>query len=201
MSKRRLLREWEALPASNGKVIVEGRDSNAGRLFLRGPMQRCDAPNQNKRIYPRTVLDREFESYVKQVREGRAVGELDHPETSTVALSKASHVVREMGWEGNTWMGRIEVLPTPMGKIAETLLDSGVMLGISSRGLGSTSTNESGVDIVQDDFALVCFDLVQEPSTHGAFMTLGESKLLGPGLGRADRINRALNELRRGTSK
>ncbi len=195
---KRILREWYALPASNGKVLVESRDSNGGRLFLRGPMQRFGTANQNKRIYPESVLMREFESYVKQVREGRAVGELDHPDTSTVALSKASHVVREMGWEDNTWMGRIEILPTPMGKIAETLLDSGVMLGISSRGIGSTSTNESGVDIVQDDFALVCFDLVQEPSTHGAFMTpLGESKLVGEGLGRADRINRSLNELRR----
>ena len=116
-------------------------------------------------------------------------------------MSKGSHVVREMGWEGNTWMGRIEILPTPMGKIAETYIENGVMLGISSRGVGSTSTNESGVDIVQDDFALVCFDLVQEPSTHGAFMTLGESRIVGGGLGRADRINRALNELRRGGSR
>lgn len=198
MSNRRILREWEALPANNGKVIVEGRESNGGRLFLRGPMQRFGAQNQNKRIYPEEVLRREYESYVKQVREGRAVGELDHPDTSTVALSKASHVVREMGWEGNTWMGRIEILPTPMGKIAETLIESGVILGISSRGVGSTSTNESGADIVQDDFALVCFDLVQEPSTHGAFMTLGESKVAGNGLGRADRINRALNDLKRG---
>lgn len=198
MSKR-ILREWYALPAAEGKVIVESRDSNGGRLFLRGPMQRFGAANQNRRIYPENVLMREFESYVKQVREGRAVGELDHPDTSTVALSKASHVVREMGWEGNTWMGRIEILPTPMGKIAETLLESGVMLGISSRGIGSTSTNESGLDVVQDDFALVCFDLVQEPSTHGAFMTpLGESKLVGGGPARADRINRALLELRRG---
>lgn len=198
MRQRKLLREWEALPVSNGKIIVEGRESNGGRLFLRGPMQRCEAPNQNKRIYPKSVLEREFESYVKQVREGRAIGELDHPDTSTVCLSKGSHVVREMGWEGNTWMGRIEILPTPMGKIAETYIENGIVLGISSRGVGSTSTNESGLDIVQDDFALVCFDLVQEPSTHGAFMgTLGESKVIEESLGRSDRINRALNELRR----
>lgn len=118
--------------------------------------------------------------------------------SSTVSLEKVSHVVREMLWDGNTWMGRIEILPTPMGKIAETLIDSGITLGISSRGVGSTSTNESGLDIVQDDFTLVCFDLVQEPSTHGAFMTLGESvnRDVRSGMSRADRINRVLNDLR-----
>lgn len=171
---KKLLREWEALTPDKG-FIVESRDQNGGRLFLRGPMQRCEAPNQNKRIYPKQILGREFENYMKAVRENRATGELDHPDTSTVSLEKISHIVREMGWEGNTWVGRIEILPTPMGKIAETLIESGVVLGISSRGVGSTSKNESGLDIVQDDFTLICFDLVQEPSTHGAFMTLGVS--------------------------
>lgn len=194
---KRLLREWEALPVSNGKVIVESREANGGRLFLRGPMQRCEAPNQNKRIYPRRILQREYMNLEKVVREGRATGELDHPDTSTVSLEKVSHVVREMLWEGDTWVGRIEILPTPMGKIAETLIESGVTLGISSRGVGSTSTNESGLDIVQDDFTLVCFDLVQEPSTHGAFMTLGESKKIIESVRtRADRINVVLNELK-----
>lgn len=193
---KKLLREWEALTPDKG-FIVESRDQNGGRLFLRGPMQRCEAPNQNKRIYPKQILGREFENYMKAVRENRATGELDHPDTSTVSLEKISHIVREMGWEGNTWVGRIEILPTPMGKIAETLIESGVVLGISSRGVGSTSKNESGLDIVQDDFTLICFDLVQEPSTHGAFMTLGESvdvnkKLLS----RPDRINRVLNDLK-----
>lgn len=196
-AKKVLLREWMPLRPENG-FIVEARDANSGRLFLRGPMQRCEAPNQNKRIYPRRILQREFSNLEKSVREGRATGELDHPETSTVSLSKVSHIVREMMWDGDTWMGRIEILPTPCGKIAETLIESGVTLGISSRGVGSTSTNESGLDIVQDDFSLVCFDLVQEPSTHGAFMTLGES--VGGGVrmsfSRADRINRALNALK-----
>lgn len=197
MSNRRILREWMPLKPETG-FIIESRDANSGRLFLRGPMQRCEAPNQNKRIYPRRILQREFANLEKTVREGRATGELDHPETSTVSLEKVSHVVREMLWENDTWMGRIEILPTPMGKIAETLIDSGITLGISSRGVGSTSTNESGLDIVQDDFTLVCFDLVQEPSTHGAFMTLGESvdRDVRSGMTRADRINRALNALR-----
>lgn len=194
---RRVLREWEALRPETG-FIVESREQNGGRLFLKGPMQRCEAPNQNKRIYPRRLLQREYMNYEKVVREGRATGELDHPETSTVALERISHVIREMGWEGDTWMGRIEILTDlPMGKIAEGLINAGVTLGISSRGVGSTSTNESGLDMVQDDFTLVCFDLVQEPSTHGAFMTLGES--VGDVrnvITRADRINRALNALK-----
>lgn len=196
-AKKVLLREWMPLKPESG-FLVESRDANSGRLFLRGPMQRCESPNQNKRIYPRRLLQREFVNLEKVVREGRATGELDHPETSTVSLERTSHVVREMSWDGDTWMGRIEILPTPMGKIAETLIESGISLGISSRGVGSTNTNESGLDIVQDDFTLVCFDLVQEPSTHGAFMTLGESVERDPrqGLSRADRINRALNALK-----
>jgi hypothetical protein len=101
-----------------------------------------------------------------------------------------------MWWDGDTWMGKIEILPTPMGKIAESLIDSGVTLGISSRGVGSTRTNEGGLDMVEDDFTLVCYDLVQEPSTHGAFMTLGESKQIETRLSRPDRINRALNALK-----
>lgn len=196
-AKRVLLREWMPLKPETG-FLVESRDSNSGRLFLRGPMQRFGIPNQNKRIYPERLLHREFLNLEKVVREGRATGELDHPETSTVSLERTSHVVREMSWDGDTWMGRIEILPTPMGRIAETLIESGISLGISSRGVGSTNTNESGLDIVQDDFTLVCFDLVQEPSTHGAFMTIGESVVRGsrPDLTRADRINRALNALK-----
>ncbi len=196
MTPRRILREWEALLPETG-FIVESRDLNAGKLFLKGPMQRCEAPNQNKRIYPRAILQREYANLAKVVKENRATGELDHPDTSTVSLEKISHVVREMWWDGNTWMGRIEILPTPCGKIAETLIESGITLGISSRGVGSTQTNESGIDMVQDDFTLVCFDLVQEPSTHGAFMRLGESVVQRPSLTRADNINRALNALRR----
>lgn len=197
MTERKLLREWLPLTQEGGKFLVEDLRGDGGRLFLKGAMQRCEAPNQNKRVYPRRVLQREFENYFKAVKENRAMGELDHPETSTVSLEKVSHVVREMWWDGNTWMGRIEVLATPMGKILESLIDSGVTLGISSRGVGSTSTNEGGLDLVQDDFTLVCFDMVAEPSTHGAYM-FAESvdKNRGPVLSRPDRIARVLNALK-----
>lgn len=198
MAERKILREWLPLERKEGgKFLIEDLREQGGRLFLKGPMQRCEAPNQNKRIYPRRVLHREFENYFKAVKENRAMGELDHPETSTVSLEKVSHVVREMWWDGDTWMGKIEVLSTPMGKILESLVDSGVTLGISSRGVGSTQTNEGGLDLVADDFTLVCFDMVAEPSTHGAYM-FAESidKNLGAVLTRPDRILRALNALK-----
>ena len=197
MSERKILREWLPLMQEGGKFLVEDARDTGGRLYLKGAMQRCEAPNQNKRIYPRRVLQREFENYMKAVRENRAMGELDHPETSTVSLEKVSHVVREMWWDGDTWMGRIEILPTPSGKILENLVDAGVTLGISSRGVGSTSTNESGLDLVKDDFTLVCFDMVAEPSTHGAYM-FAESvdKNRGEFLTKPDRILRALNALK-----
>ncbi len=198
MADRKILREWLPLERSaEGKTILEDLRENGGPLYLKGPMQRCEAPNQNKRIYPRRVLQREFENYQKAVRENRAVGELDHPETSTVSLEKVSHIVREMWWDGNTWMGKVEVLNTPSGKILSSLIDSGVTLGISSRGVGSTNSNNEGLDLVADDFTLVCFDMVAEPSTHGAYM-FAESvdKNRGPIGDRADRILRALNALK-----
>ncbi len=198
MSKM-ILREWQQLSPEAG-FLIEDREKNNGRLILRGPMQRAEKENQNKRVYPRKLLQREFESYEKNIRENRALGELDHPDTSTVSLEKASHVVREQSWDGDTWMGRIEILSTPCGKILENLLSSGVVLGISSRGVGSTSKNESGADIVQDDFTLVCFDMVAEPSTHGAFM-LPEAFDRASVVDRADRINRSLLALRNGTKK
>lgn len=194
---KKILREFMELKPESG-FIVEDREMNGGKLLLKGPMQRSEAPNQNKRVYPRKLLQREFQNYTKNVKEGRALGELDHPENSTVTLEKASHIVREMWWDGDTWMGRIEILPTPCGKIAESLISSGIALGISSRGVGSTSTNESGYDTVQEDFQLVCFDLVNDPSTTGAFM-LPESvdpMRVRTQMSRADRINRALNALR-----
>lgn len=194
MSKQ-LLREWECLQI-NSALIKESREANGGKLVLSGVIQRADTPNQNKRIYPRRLLQREMDNFMKAVRENRAMGELDHPETSTVSLEKVSHVIREAWWEGNAVMGKVEVLPTPMGKILEALIESGVTVGISSRGVGSTSKNEGGHDLVQDDFTLVCFDMVAEPSTPGAFMMREAVERVEAKLSKPDRIYRALNALR-----
>lgn len=169
------------------KKLEEGED-----IYLAGVMQRAGATNGNGRIYPLPILQREVENYQKIVREGRAVGELDHPDSSVVELKNASHLVTEIHMDGEDVVGKIKILDTPAGKTAIGLLKGGVKLGISSRGLGSTR-QEGGNTIVQDDFQLVCFDLVSEPSTAGAFM-LREGK--EPNIfTKADKINRLLNDL------
>ncbi len=169
------------------KKLEEGEE-----IYLAGVMQRAGATNGNGRIYPLPILQREVENYQKIVREGRAVGELDHPDSSVVELKNASHLVTEIHMDGEDVVGKIKILDTPAGKTAIGLLKGGVKLGISSRGLGSTR-QEGGNTIVQDDFQLVCFDLVSEPSTAGAFM-LREGK--EPNIfTKADKINRLLNDL------
>lgn len=168
-------------------------------VFLTGVMQRADAQNGNGRVYPRTVLERELKNYTKIVQERRALGELDHPEDSVVNLKNASHMVTEVWWDGSDVMGKVQVLNTPSGQVLKSLVEAGVKLGISSRGLGSVHESQ-GKTIVEDDFQLICFDFVSEPSTQGAFMmTEGKNINLDAVFTKADRINRALNEILRGT--
>lgn len=164
-----------------------------GATFLSGIMQRVDEQNGNGRIYPKPILEREVKNYMKVVKERRACGELDHPEDSVVNLKNASHMVTDLWWEGKDLMGKIKVLSTPSGKILESLVGDGVTLGISSRALGSVHEN-NGRTIVEDDLQLICFDIVSEPSTRGAFMNLTESKIKQP-YSKADRINRLLNDI------
>jgi hypothetical protein len=201
MAERKLLREFYGV-SIDPKILKEDRDRNGGRLLVKGVIQRAEAKNQNGRVYPRHILEREVENYQKVVRENRALGECDHPDTSVVSLYKSSHVIREMHWEGNDLMGTIEILPKlPCGKILEGLIESGITLGISSRGLGSTTQNETGADVVQDDFQLCAFDMVSEPSTHVAFMQLSEGRdFKGIPLERPDRVFRSINSflLRKG---
>ena len=128
----------------------------------------------------------------KLVREGRAIGELDHPDSSVVELKNASHLVTEVWWNGDDVMGKLKILDTPAGKVAKQLVKGGVQLGISSRGLGSTR-QQGKTTMVEDDFQLLCFDLVSEPSTTGAYL-VAESQVKS-NLTKADRINRALNEI------
>ena len=196
MGKKQILREWIALDYKPA-MIKEAREKNGGKLILQGIIQKSDTKNQNKRIYPHEVLSREIENYQKAVRENRAVGELDHPETSSVSLKNVSHIIREMGWDGQNVIGRVEVLSTPQGKILESLLESGVTIGISSRGVGSTEKTNEGLDMVQADYQIICFDIVSEPSTPGAYL-MPEGKQINidaPRFPKADRIFRALNDI------
>ena len=152
--------------------ITESIKENNGKLIVRGILQRAEAKNQNGRVYPRDILHREAKKYTKEfIKERRAMGELDHPESSVVNLANVSHNITEMDWNGDDLLGTVEVLPTPSGNILKELFKSGIRLGISSRGMGSVeSVNESGAQEVQDDFELIAFDFVSNPSTHGAFM-------------------------------
>ena len=158
------------------KKINESIKENDGRLVVKGVLQRAESKNQNGRVYPREVLLKEVGKYLEnQVTERRALGELDHPESSVVNLNNASHNIVEMHWNGDDLMGTVEVLSTPAGNILKELFRSGIKLGISSRGLGSVEPieeKEEGEDTVevQPDFELIAFDFVSNPSTHGAFM-------------------------------
>ena len=156
--------------------IDESIKENKGRLIVKGVLQRAESKNQNGRVYPREVLLKEVSKYLEeQVAERRALGELDHPESSVVNLNNASHNVIEMHWDGDDLLGTVEVLSTPSGNILKELFKSGIKLGISSRGLGSVEpvnekNGEDGTVEVQPDFELIAFDFVSNPSTHCAFM-------------------------------
>jgi hypothetical protein len=164
-----------------------------GTMYLSGIMQKANKLNGNGRVYPRHVLVREVRNYQKIVNEARALGELDHPEDSVVNLKNASHMVTKVWWDGDAVMGKVKILDTPSGGILRSLVNSGVKLGISSRGLGSVHEDTSGNTVVEDDFQLICFDFVSEPSTPGAYM-VKENKMRQL-YSKADKINRLLNDL------
>lgn len=174
-----LLTEEEKVRVANGAVI------------LSGVMQMSETQNGNGRIYPHKILAREVKNYMNMVEQRRALGELDHPDTSVVNLSNASHLVTKIWMEDNKCMGKIEVLNTPSGKVLQELVKAGCKLGISSRGMGSV-TERNGVTMVEDDFQLICFDMVSDPSTPGAFM-MSEAKQPSNIFTKEDKINRCLN--------
>ena len=193
----RLLTEW--LPFNyNNKVIKEETENNGGKIIMKGILQKADTLNQNGRVYPREILEREVRNYQKFIRESRALGECDHPDSSVVELKKVSHIVREAYMEGNVCYGTIEILDTPNGKILKSLIEAGVTLGISSRGVGSTKKSGDN-QIVQDDFQLICWDMVSEPSTPGAFMMKEGRQIskdeLSKFFNKSDRIDRMFNNI------
>ena len=200
MSKKFLLREYYAL--CEGGVCQDMLTEEEKRqvreenvVFLTGKLQEADLQNGNGRIYPKTILEREIKNYKKLVKEMRALGELDHPESSVINLQNCSHMVTEVWMDGPSVMGKIKVLNTPSGKILNELIGGGVQVGISSRGLGSVK-EQNGKTIVEDDFQLICFDIVSDPSTPGAFMNLTENKdPINKIFTKADRINRILNDI------
>jgi len=186
--------------------INESLKENNGKLIVRGVLQRAEATNQNGRVYPKEILMREAKKYTDSfIKERRAMGELDHPESSVVNLQNVSHNVREMHWEGDNLLGTVEVLGTPSGNILKELFRAGIKLGISSRGMGSVETvRESGgkdKQEVQGDFELIAFDFVSNPSTHGAFMypmNEGTEKVEGRTCGKYCKVEYIINDIMRG---
>jgi hypothetical protein len=178
-------------------VILEQKNLNQP-LIMKGILQKSETVNQNGRVYPKSILEREIRNYQKFIKENRALGELDHPESSVVELKNASHIIREAYMQNDVVYGTVEILNTPSGKILQSLVESGVTLGISSRGVGSTKP-DGDLQIVQDDFQLICWDFVSEPSTPGAFMMkegreISESAI-NKIFNKTDRINRIFNDI------
>jgi len=149
----------EALKTENGNLIVEGR------------LQTAETKNGNGRYYPREILEREVKNYIDgPVKENRALGELDHPDSSIINLKNVSHNIKFIKWDGDDVIGTIEILPTPSGNILTELFRNGITVGVSSRGMGSLKPSSDGVQEVQDDFELLCWDFVSTPSTPGAYV-------------------------------
>ena len=173
-------------------------ETKTGVFEVTGIMQRAGAKNQNGRIYKREILEDQVREYIENfVKVGNAYGELDHPESPIVSLKNASHVVKDLWWEGDDLMGKVELLNTPSGNIVKEILRGGHTIGISSRGTGSVQQTNEGTLMVQPDFELVCWDFVSNPSTQGAFMnpiSLNEGKKVA---GKYDKLDTIINNILR----
>jgi len=193
----KLLTNWTPFEYTSD-TIKESKKSNDGKIRMKGILQKADTINQNGRIYPQIILEREVRNYQKFIAENRALGECDHPDSSVVELKNVSHIIREAYMEEDICYGIVELLNTPAGKILQSLVESGVTLGISSRGVGSTKS-DGNYDVVQDDFQLICWDFVSEPSTPGAFVMREGREIkrsdLNKVFNRTDRIDRIFNEI------
>ncbi len=165
------------IPFIPDRQMIQEAISQGRPIQVKGVLQRADEVNQNHRKYPKKILAREVNMYMnREIKENRALGELDHPDSTVVNLSNSSHIIKEIHWEGNNVIGTIEILNTPSGNILKELLNAGIRLGISSRGLGSVKNIDENTVEVDEDFNLICFDFVSNPSTQGAFMNrLNES--------------------------
>jgi len=194
---RQLLREYYEL--CDGGICqdllteAEKRMVSEGAMILTGVCQKANVENGNRRIYSQEILRREVENYQALIQQNRALGELDHPDSSVVSLEKVSHRVISLWMENGCVYGKLLVLPTPAGAILRALVESGCTIGISSRGLGSVQ-DRGGQTVVQDDFQLICFDMVSDPSTPGAFMALEERTKLGESTNNLDALFRDILE-------
>ena len=167
MSKQVLIETQLFKPSSVS--LTEGKVSDRGNPLVEGTLATAEVKNGNGRYYSKDLWQREIDKYMSCVEEHRALGELDHPESSIINLKNVSHNITSIWWDGDNVMGKIEILPTPSGNILKALIDSGIMVGVSSRGMGSLQ-EEKGLLVVQNDFDLLCWDFVSTPSNPGSYM-------------------------------
>jgi hypothetical protein len=172
---KKLLIETHTIKVSPSQ-LTENVNKESGNLLVEGILATAEVKNGNGRYYSKSLWDREMDKYNELIEQRRAMGELDHPESTVINLKNVSHLISDYWWDGDNVMGKIEILPTPSGNILKELIKSGVTVGVSSRGMGSLEQN-GGVMEVQDDFELLCWDFVSTPSNPGSFMTtLNEGK-------------------------
>ncbi len=203
--KKVLLREFFELKCDERgcqDLLTEGEKKMVaeGHLVFPAKLQEAGVVNGNQRVYTEEVLRKEIDNYQKIVEDRRALGECDHPDDSVINLKNASHIINRIWWDGSSVIGTVKVLSTPAGDILRGLYNSGVKFGFSSRALGSLQEGKNGVQYVQDDLQLICFDAVSEPSAPGAYIMEGKeaTQLTETVYTKGDRINRALNEILQG---
>ena len=171
---KQVLIETQLFKPTKG-LLSEGHMSERGNPLVQGILATCEVENGNGRFYSEELWKREIDKYMELVNQNRACGELDHPESQVVNLKNVSHNIKDINWDGKNIMGTIEILPTPSGNILKALIDSGITVGVSSRGMGSLE-QKGDIMEVQDDFELLCWDFVSTPSNPGSYMTLKEGK-------------------------
>lgn len=152
--------------------LTEGLKAPSGNPLVEGILATAEVKNGNGRYYPKDLWEREIDKYNQIVKENRATGELDHPDSTIISLKNVSHIIREVWWNGDKVMGKLEILPTVSGNILKALIENNVMVGVSSRGMGSLKEINEGTLEVQDDFELLCWDFVSTPSNPGSYMQL-----------------------------
>jgi hypothetical protein len=200
MSNKQLLIEYQVFKPVRS-TLTERIRSTSGNMIVSGQVQACDKPNANKRIYPYETLYSQVEKYIEgPIRENRATGELDHPESSVINLKNVSHKILKLWWEGKDLYGDIEILPTPSGNIVKALFENNVTVGISSRAMGSVSPIGEGLVKVEEDLEIICWDFVSQPSTYGAYMkpigSMNESiDFFTKSNSKNDRINRLFSNI------
>ena len=176
-----------------GLMLTEGKLSNRGNPMVEGILATAEIKNGNGRYYPKELWEREIDKYMESVKQNRALGELDHPESSVINLKNVSHNITEMWWDGDEVLGKIEILPTPSGNILKALIENNITVGVSSRGMGSLE-DRNGVLEVQDDFELLCWDFVSTPSNPGSYMEIvTEGKITQ--INKYQSVNSIVNEI------